>query len=363
MRATRVFILCIMFLLASGAGAAAQVETGFQQASPRFEMQFPRDHGSHPDFQTEWWYYTGQLVGPSKELFRDGADFGFQLTFFRRAERAADQLPWDQSYLAHAALLDVRKGEFHSAKRLAGGGLGVAGAAVDVLRVWNRDWKVESIGLSHVLRFTLEQSQISMRLDAKPSAAPVLHGDKGFSRKGRCATCASQYYSLPGMRIEGEITIAGKIIPVQGLVWMDHEFMSNALQADQAGWDWFSLMFKDGRRLMLYKVRDQSGGISFASGTLVSAHTVQTLAPEEFSIEELSRWRSPGGTSYPSSWRVRVPGAEIDEIVSPLFANQEIVSRGHEGISYWEGAVASASGIALGYVEMTGYERALGAKF
>lgn len=355
-------LLQVLLLFICGAAVAEPLQV-FQHASPNYRMEFPRDHGSHPNFQTEWWYYTGQLVGMPKELFRDSADFGFQLTFFRRAERTQDRLPWDEGFLAHAALLDLSKGTFTHEKRVASAGLGMAGAAEGMLQVWNRDWRLHGSEGKHVLEFNLEKGTVKVSLEAEYSGTPILHGEQGYSRKGQCETCASQYYSMPGMRIQGTLEVAGRITPLHGLAWMDHEFMSNSLQEDQSGWDWFSLMFKDGRRLMLYVLRRKDGGISHASGTLVEDGRARPLLMNDFSIEALSMWKSPRGTAYPASWQVKVPGMKIDEIILPLFANQEIGADEKSTISYWEGAVKSKSGDAIGYVELTGYEQELGGKF
>ncbi|MBN8550802.1 MAG: carotenoid 1,2-hydratase, partial [Deltaproteobacteria bacterium] len=269
-----------------------------------------------------------------------------------------------QGYLAHAALLDLRKGAFYTGKRVSSEALGLAGSARGIMRVWNRDWKAETFGARDVLEFNLDDEKVRLRLIATYTGQPVLHGERGFSRKGQCQSCASQYFSLPGMQVEGQVEIDSRIEPVQGVAWMDHEFMSNALEESQSGWDWFSLQFKDGRKLMLYQLRARAGGISYASGTLISGAGTRALRPEEFSVEVLSTWASrKSGATYPARWRVRLPSAGIDETIIALHAEQEILGDDTSGITYWEGAVRTESREALGYVEMTGYQSELGAKF
>ena len=52
---------------------------GFARAMAPRALSFPADHGPHPEFRSEWWYYTGNLAAAN------GRHFGFQLTFFRAA--------------------------------------------------------------------------------------------------------------------------------------------------------------------------------------------------------------------------------------------------------------------------------------
>lgn len=347
----------------------AESPAQFREASPEYALRFPRDYGSHPDFQTEWWYFTGHLFSPGKRAFRDSADFGFQLTFFRRRESAESRSPWDGGFLAHAALSDLGAGRFYADKRFVSGNLGLAGAAETGLNVWNREWKAQldsgSLRLEYRLlpQVTHGRGAAQVSLHAEHIPAPVAQGENGFSRKGACDSCASHYYSIPRIELRGEIKIGDAVTPVHGLAWMDHEFMSNALQADQAGWDWFSLMLEDGRNVMLFKLRARDGGLSYASGSVQHAGEVRALESGDFSIEETDFWTSSSGTRYPSRWRVKIPSAGIDEVLTPLLADQEVRGDDAAGLTYWEGAVRSASGRALGYVEMTGYDKALGARF
>jgi len=336
-----------------------------QQAQPGTTLSFPVDHGSHPNYQTEWWYYTGQLFLKGQSPFKDSAAFGFQLTFFRRAKIASDSSPdnpqFDQSYLAHAAISDLRSAEFLYESRAASDILDLAGAKVGALDVWNRDWRVSSSGGPHRLEFTLfskDGREANVQLTAHPSGAPVLHGEGGFSRKGRDG--ASIYYSLPRLELQGEVRLGNRSSPVSGLGWMDHEFMSNALGRDQVGWDWISLMQADGTNLMLFKVRGRTPEEDFYSGTLVRDGEVHSLSANDFTLTNTRRWTSPkSGASYPVVWQIAVPRFKISEELIARLDKQEIVSDdvGDKPIAYWEGAVGSSSGNTIGYLEMTGYDR------
>jgi predicted secreted hydrolase len=188
----------------------------------------------------------------------------------------------------------------------------------------------------------------------------VLQGPNGYSRKSARPGYASLYYSFPRLATEGTLTVDGAPRPVAGTSWMDKELGSSQLAPEQKGWDWWSLRLADGRDLMLYVLRRADGSADWRNGTLVAADGgVMLLAPDAWSVEATGTWRSPEtGATYPSGWRVRVPGAGVDVAVAPLARGAENVSRLLEGLSYWEGPVAlTAAGrpAGEGYVELTGY--------
>lgn len=364
---------------------------GFARADRPRAIAFPADAGPHPDYQTEWWYYTGNLEAV------DGRRFGFQLTFFRRAlappaDRAQRDSDWamDQLYLAHFALTDVAGGDYHSADRLARGAAGLAGAEADPFRVWVETWSSTDAAASPPVELAVdatarpaEQSIItstnrsapnprgSVRLVAadgpvaidlllSPEKPPVLHGDAGLSPKGPEPGNASYYYSYPRLAADGTLATADGTVPVSGQAWMDHEWSTSALGEDQTGWDWFSLQLDDGRELMVFQLRERDGGIAEASsGSLIDANArVTHLDRADFAIEVKDTWISPRtGGDYPAGWRVTVPGAGLDLTIEPMASDQEL----DVGFKYWEGAV-DVEGIAdgrhvsgQGYVELTGY--------
>lgn len=271
-------------------------------------------------------------------------------------------------YLAHAAFTEIAEGTYRFSSRKARGGLGLAGADDDRLDVFHRGWRATEIAGHHLLELSLPEknggSQVAIRLLATPSGAPLLQGDKGYSRKGGCPTCASHYYSMPRLAVEGEVRDGDTTTPVTGLAWMDHEFMTNALQAEQVGWDWFGLMLKDGTNLMLFKLRRADGSTDFAHGTIERAGSTRSLAPADFTIEPLSTWTSPRSNArYPSRWRVRIPDERIALELEPLVKDQETGEAGQsDGPIYWEGAVRDGSGAAVGYAELTGYAKPLEAE-
>jgi predicted secreted hydrolase len=343
--------LCMILLMLVGTATYAQ-----EFARPSYRLSFPRDHGAHESFETEWWYWTGHLFTENSVPFRDLPAFGFQLTFFRRRGEGDDR--WTNAYLAHGAISDHTRSKYVHESRFARGGLNIAGALSPLLRVWHGSWSAKLVGHTQLLEYTLEREGLSVSLIAESPSAPVLHGDHGYSRKGACERCASHYYSYPSLEVRGEILRGEEVIPVRGLGWMDHEFMSSALDKDQVGWDWFSLMTKEGKRVMLFVVRGQHTSANFLSGTLVDGAGVRSLTGADFSLTVLDHWTSPEtNTKYPSKWRIVVPSAGIDQVVVPLTAAQEFAGRSTPGGSvYWEGAVASDDRSLLGYVELTGYK-------
>jgi predicted secreted hydrolase len=334
-------------------------------------LQFPQDHGSHPGYRTEWWYYTGNVHTPDGELF------GFQLTFFRRqlsppgAEAAWPQppSPWrsQQLFLAHAALADIGGKTFYHAEHLSRTGPAIAGVLRerdDTSTVFLRDWYAQLGPRQHRLKATADD--FSFDLNLRPEKEPVLHGDQGYSRKGSTPERASCYYSCTRLQTTGVLTIKGRQYPIQGSAWMDHEFSSAALEPGLVGWDWFSLQFDDHSELMIYRLRRDDGGASPASsGTHVDAAGQTThLTADDFTVQVLDTWVSPHtGARYPARWQLKVPSLRLEVGIQPNLSDQEMRTPETTRITYWEGSVA-VTGIAretpitgLGYVELTGYDR------
>lgn len=335
---------------------------GFARVTGPEPVVFPAAAGPHPDYRTEWWYYTGNLDAP------DGRRFGFQLTFFRTAlapEDAADRTSeWAtrQVYLGHFAVTDVDGGTFHSAERLARGAVGLAGARAVPFRVWAEDWS--AVGPADdpgAVRLSATDGPLALDLSLRPVKPVALHGRDGYSVKGPQVGNASMYYSFTRLEAEGLLRTAAGEFPVTGLAWMDHEWSTSALDAEtQTGWDWFSLQLDDGRELMLFEIRETDGGVApESSGSLVGADgDVRSLDRDAFFIEVLDTWRSPRtGAGYPAGWRLTVPEHGLDLVVTPLLADQELSTF----IRYWEGAVEVAGTVdgrptsGRGYVELTGY--------
>ena len=341
----------------------------YQLALPGRKLAFPASHYSHPDFKTEWWYYTGQLESES------GKRYGYQVTFFRfglrdrQKETAAPS--FSDLYMAHFALSDIAGKKLRFRERINRGIAGKAGvrgygdkagAATDRYLVWNEDWKVTGDERHHAIQVNERGTQL--RLSLNSLKAPVLHGLNGLSQKGQGEGRASYYYSLTRMQTDGELTISGKKEKVRGFTWMDHEFGSNQLGDDQVGWDWFSIQLDNNSELMLYLMRRKDGSVDpYSSGTLVNADgTTKHLALKDFQVEVLERWRSPkSGGNYPMKWQVTIPGEEIELDITPAFPEQELITNRSTRVTYWEGAAqirGKVRGQAVngnGYVEMTGY--------
>ena len=360
--AIRIPLLVLLAFLASwrfmplpGVGAEA-----FRLALPGYTFSFPRDHSSHEDFRTEWWYYTGHLRTAS------GEEYGYQVTFFRsglaEARKRRSQWAARNIYLAHFALSDIGRKSLRFYERVSRAGMGQAGASESAFRVWNRDWEVS--GDASRQRLKAAEGEVGVDLTLRSGKPPVIHGENGVSPKGEGRGHASHYYSLSRLATDGILTLRGKPVAVRGLTWMDHEFGSTQLNPDQVGWDWFSLQFDNDTELMLYVIRKTDGRPDPSSaGTWVAADGgSEHIRQAEFSVEVLERWTSPRSKgSYPIRWRLRVPKLSLDLIVTPIFPEQELDTAKSTKVIYWEGAVAAAGALqgravkARGYVEMTGY--------
>ena len=341
----------------------------FARAFEPRPFTFPQDHGPHPAFRTEWWYFTGNLAATDDSTELPGADreFGYQLTFFRSA-LAADAKPresaWaaSQAYMAHFALSapQAADGEFFSFERFARGAGGLAGAEIRPFRVWLEDWSATGGEGIPPIRLRAAARDVSIDLTLAPGKPYLAQGDRGLSRKGREPGNASYYYSMTRLPSTGTISVGGSAFSVSGLSWMDREWSTSSLDEGVIGWDWFSLQLDDGRDLMVYQLRRDDGSADpLSSGILVAADgTAVTLAATDYRIDAEGSWRSPAsGRTYPARWHLLLPAERLELEIEPVLADQEI----NHSFVYWEGAVrfrGSSAGQPVagsGYVELTGY--------
>jgi predicted secreted hydrolase len=334
----------------------------YRSALPGYRYEFPRDHFNHPDFQTEWWYYTGNLKSA------DGHRFGFELTFFRQAvsRDPAKAGAWEAKdlYLAHLALSDLDGGKFYHAERTNRAGPGIAAVNEALGRIWNGNWQIQWNGRDQEL--SAVDARFQLHLTLHPEKPPVIHGENGVSQKAQGPGCASHYISLTRLVTSGAIQLANKKMEVTGISWMDHEFFTHQLDSNQTGWDWLSLQLDDHTELMLFHLRRKDGSIDpYSAGTYVDANGKTThLRSSDFKLEPFGeKWTSPlTGAAYPIHWKIAIPKLGIElEAKTPL-ASQELAGNTKLAPNYWEGAIVltghrNAQPLeGAGYLEMTGYD-------
>jgi len=351
---------------------------GFTRATEPGALDFPQDLGPHNDYQTEWWYYTGNLET------LDGRQFGFQLTFFRRAIKppseeedgcpdyslaeigdaarliCPDESTWrtNQLYLAHFTISDISSRDFYPFERFSRGAAGLAGAQASPYHVWLEDWQaLEEAG---GIRLKARSGNVSLNLLLTETLAPIRHGDGGLSVKGPEPGNASYYYSLVQQMAEGVVGVGDELFEVDGLVWKDHEYSTSALSDGAVGWDWFSIQLDDGSALMFFQIRNRDGSIEPASsGTYIFPDgSTRSLGHDEWWIDVLDSWTSPTtGFTYPAGWQIEIPVLNLTLTGQPLMANQEL----NVSTIYWEGATGFEGRVngqpvtGKGYVELTGY--------
>lgn len=328
-------------------------------ALPGYEFAFPRDHGSHPEYRTEWWYYTGHLRTES------GRRYGFEVTFFRvGVNQDPARTRWDLRSLmpAHFAITDVQAKDFRYYEKLNRSSVFTAQAAEGKLDVFNEGWRATT-NPDGSWRLVAKAGDDALDLVLRARKAPAVHGENGISVKAPVEGYASHYYSMT--RLEAAGTINGQ--RAAGQAWMDHEFGSSALRENQQGWDWFSIQLDNDAELMLYVIRRSDGSPDVtSSGSLIADDgRVIHIRREQMRITPLAQWKSPkSGATYPVAWRVELPTFNISLNVRPLMNQQELVTHGSTNITYWEGAcdVTGAFGgtpvRGEAYVEMTGYDKA-----
>jgi predicted secreted hydrolase len=350
----RQFLASPVVLLATRVAPADE----YPRVVPGHLLQFPKDAGAHPTFRSEWWYITGWLQDAK------GNNFGIQVTFFRNRPRVAETNPSAfaprQLVFAHAAIADARYGRLRHDQRAARTGFGIADAREETTDVWIGDWSLKLVDNSYVAKVAARDFEFDLRFSPRQPVLP--QGEHGFSRKGEALANASYYYSQPQLATSGSVAIEGNSAAVTGIAWLDHEWSSEAMAAGASGWDWIGINLKDGGALMAFRMRDRSGAVLWAGGTLRESNgTARSFEPNEIRFTEGRRWRSPRtAVEYPVAMLVNVGNVEYS--LEPLMDDQELDTRANTGTIYWEGAVRAIRAgqeVGRGYLELTGYWKPL----
>lgn len=344
--------------------------TGYHRATTVRPFSFPVDFGEHPEYKTEWWYFTGNLETSNQR------HFGYELTIFRFAlspskegdlsrasEWAANQL-----YMGHFALADIHTETFHRFERFSRGAAKLAGARASPPHVWLEDWSMESSSDSlFPLRIRAQQDEVAIDFTLEQAKPMVLQGEQGLDKKGPEPGNASYYYSFTRLPTTGSITLGDESFAVEGLSWKDHEWSTSALGEDQVGWDWFALQLSNGMEIMYYQLRQRDGTPSaFTGGTVVLEDGgTLPLKQEDVVLDVLDTWESPHSQAvYPARWRFQIPSRDLDLEIVPYMADQELdaIVRYWEGAVYFNGTLGDEAISGSGYVELTGYEGREGAR-
>jgi predicted secreted hydrolase len=330
----------------------------FRKAYDVIPFEFPRDHGPHPDYRAEWWYYTGNLADQA------GNRFGYQFTIFRRGivpgepERESEWAT-HQIYFAHFTVTDVTGQDFAYHERFSRTSPELAGAQSEPhYKVWLDDWSVEEIEPGRV-QVKAQTDDTAIDLILEQTKPPTLQGDRGLSAKSSEPGNASYYYSLTNNPTRGRVTTARGTFEVSGNSWLDREWSTTDLGEGAVGWDWYSLQLDDDREIMFFHIRREDGSVEAVSGGTIiySDGSTRRLALDEVQITKLSTWTSPkSNATYPASWTFTVPSEGIDLRITPLLNDQEL----HVSFTYWEGAVKiEGTQSGYGYIELTGYNESI----
>jgi predicted secreted hydrolase len=353
------FLAVFLFLISTARAA----DPAWHTATPGWQYAWPRDHTSHPEFKTEWWYFTGALHTA------DGRRFGYELTFFRQGLRPPGSLPVRSRFvtndlkLAHFALTDVKAQRFTSWQHLTRGAFAEAGygdGTTEPRLAWNGDWSV-TLAKDGSFDIKAREAGRALTLHLDPTKPMIPHGENGVSRKATEAGHASHYYSATRLRTRGTIALDGQSLSGEGESWFDHEWATNQLAPGQSGWDWFSLQFADGTELMLYQLRRRDGTIDAASsGTWVAADgTARHLRHEDLKLTPTQWWTSQATRGkYPIGWHIEIPSLSLAADITTPVESQELTL---PPVIYWEGLIdttATRAGHKVtghGYLELTGY--------
>ncbi|MHB0775167.1 lipocalin-like domain-containing protein [Halomonas sp. WWR20] len=348
----------------SFAGLGSQA-AGYAQARPGNTLDFPQDHGPHPDYRIEWWYLTANLHA------EDGTPYGVQWTLFRQAiappgaelgasddphDREAAASPWAsrQLWMAHAAL--STPDDHYVAERFARGGIRQAGVEAEPFSAWLDDWRLACVadtgGFDRLMVHARDEA-FTYRLALDAEGPLVLHGKDGFSQKSADGQ-GSMYYSQPFYRVSGEVQVDGEPVAVTGRAWLDREWSSQLLGAQQRGWDWFSLHLDSGAKLMAFRLRgagDEENAAYISGSWITPQGRVTPLQAEDLQLQPL-RYSQVAGRQVPTQWRLHLPARQLDVTVRARQPQRWMQTT----FPYWEGnVVVTGSHVGEGYLEMTGY--------
>ena len=335
-------VMCWLPLAATAQGFAGlgTAADGFSVPTPDPTFDFPLDHGPHDDYRIEWWYLTANLIAA------DGTPYGLQWTLFRSALAPETGEGWTapQLWMGHAAV--TTPDQHFVSERLGRGGVGQAGVIAAPFEAWIDDWSLS--GDWNSLQMTASGAEFAYDMALTATGPLVFHGADGYSVKS-AAGQASYYYSQPFFEIVGTLTLPQGDVAVTGNAWLDREWSSQPLADNQTGWDWFSLSFDDGNKLMGFRLQ-QTDGAHFTSATWISADG-QTTAYSDGALT--ADPLATNAADVPVHWRVTLPAQEVDVIVEAINDNAWMTT----SVPYWEGPVrVSGSHSGVGYLEMTGYE-------
>lgn len=350
----RSFLLAALLLGALRRASAASSGVRYASVERRTRLAFPRDHGAHPEFRTEWWYVTGALDAPRPDL-------GFQITFFRtragQAEGLDSPIAASQILFAHAAITRPGQGLLH-AERAARANLGAGFSTADC-DVHIGPWRIRRQDAGQggeSFRIRMRDASFAFDLVLKPTQPLMLQGDQGHSQKGPRPELASHYVSWPQLRVDGVVTLDGKREEATGRAWFDHEWSSEVLGADGVGWDWVGINLDDGGALMAFRIRDARGETVYAHAALrdQGGRTTQ-FGSGEVRFTPIRTWASPrNGARYPVQMEIRCGPHTLR--TAPVLDDQELSTRRPAPINYWEGLVKVSGTLAgRGYLELTGY--------
>ena len=338
-----IVMLLIWPVMVGTQGFAGLGTSGAEFATPQpdYAITFPADHGPHPEFRIEWWYVTANMQGP------DGTDYGLQWTLFRTALAPQEGAGWSapQLWMGHAGL--TTPDAHFVAERLARGGIGQAGVTAEPFEAWIDDWHMTGDFDAPRLAATGPDFAYDVQLQAQGPI--VFHGDAGYSVKSAQGQ-ASHYYSQPFYALEGTITLPDGPVAVTGHAWLDREWSSQPLASDQTGWDWFSLSFDAGDKLMGFRLR---GASDYTAATWISANGETTALPAGALQVTPNHTSDVAGRRVPTTWQLTLPARDVDVTVRAVNPQAWMATM----IPYWEGPVrVSGSHAGVGYLEMTGYD-------
>ncbi len=358
MNARSILLTLLLFIWASStahaqgyAGLGTKADEGFAKVQPGNQISFPKDHGAHGDYRIEWWYVTANLEDEK------GEPLGLQWTLFRNALKPEKNLKkgWQsrQFWLGHSA---ITTSNIHlSAEVFARGGVGQAGVKSSPFSAWIDNWSITSKAAADsdplsALQMQASGKDYSYTVKMEATSPLIRHGNNGYSQKSNAGQ-ASYYYSQPFYEVSGTVTIKGVQRTVTGKAWLDREWSSQPLAKDQTGWDWFSLHFKDGSKLMIFRLRQKDGSHYYSGSRIFPDSKVSLISGDQVSFTPISH-HTVADREIPTSWQITLKNEALTFRTKALNPQSWM----DNSFGYWEGPIEiEGDVIGVGYLEMTGY--------
>jgi predicted secreted hydrolase len=300
------------------------------------EFQFPRDHGSHGEYRTEWWLVTAMVTD------EQARSLGLHLAFFRIglvAETGKHASRWGATelYAATFSISHPVSGKLMERGRLSRAPLGPAGASAAPMEVWVENWQMEQIGGSTQgpdLRVKLDADDVGIHIILE-NLKPLTTSNE-FQTQGVRGAAPFQFYMQPRLKVTGTYSFDDRGSTLSGTGTLEHAWGELPLPGGAVARDRFTVHFDDSRELFCVRLRRVDEQDAASSNCVLFAPEVppRTVSSRDISLQPDAYWRSERtGKRYPTHWTLEIPSEGIHLKLLPHWDDQE----GSAWLPFWSG--------------------------